>query len=102
VLAHGTEDEKVPVDHARELGAALAAAGKDLRLRFVPGGNHRFEPVTNRLEVTEESAEDLLRSARREGPDDFESGSCEEFACPGATFRLDFRSGRAEFSRGPG
>ena len=39
LLLHAEGDEQVPVEHSRELAAALHAPGS--RLIVVPGGHHR-------------------------------------------------------------
>lgn len=102
VLMHGVADPTVGEAHTRDLAAALAAAGKDFSVRFIPDGDHFLRPVTTRERVTEEMADDLLKSCRRDGPDDFEAKSRYEFPCSdGVTFHLDFSSGIAQFSRSP-
>jgi dipeptidyl aminopeptidase/acylaminoacyl peptidase len=101
VLVHGTADPTTPETNTRELARALAEAGRDFAARFVPGGDHRLGPVASWEEVTEELADAALRTNRRSGPDDFETARAYEFPCPGGvTWRLDFRSGLAEFSGG--
>lgn len=90
VLVHGTEDETVPVCHTRWLEAAIREAGKPVVARYVEGGNHALGPVTNRRDATVELADDLLRSARREGPTDFAEGSLIRIPCADRALELDW------------
>ena len=43
LLLHGAEDNEIPVDNAREMEAALKAAGKRVTLMVYPGAYHRFD-----------------------------------------------------------
>jgi len=96
VLAHGTADDIVSDSHTREVCSALANAGKDFSVKFVPGGDHFLLPGSTRKEVSEQLGEAYFRFARRGGEDDFETKQAYEFKCPGGvTYRLDFASGLA-------
>ena len=41
-ILHGERDDVVPLAEVRALAAALAAAGADVRLEVIPGGDHRL------------------------------------------------------------
>jgi pimeloyl-ACP methyl ester carboxylesterase len=44
LLVHGTEDDRVPIEHARRYVEAARAAGDDVELLELPGVGH-FEPI---------------------------------------------------------
>jgi dienelactone hydrolase len=90
VLVHGTEDETVPVSHTRQLEAALREAGKSVDARYIEGADHALAPVTNRRDATVELADELTRSARREGPSDFAEGTLVRIPCVDRALELDW------------
>jgi len=49
LLLHGDADNEIPVESAREMKAALEAAGKKVELIEYPGARHRFDRGPNAL-----------------------------------------------------
>ena len=90
VLAHGTADETVPHAHTQELEKALREAGVDVRAKYYEGGSHSLAPVTSRKEAALELADDLLRTARRPGPTDFDTGARVVIPCPNHDCVIDW------------
>ena len=98
-LVHGTADGICIPKHSQEVAVALVNAGKDVSLKFIPGGDHALEPVTTIFEQTELIADEALHFATRSGiGDDFERKSKHILECPGGTkFTLDFSNGVAQW-----
>lgn len=48
MIIHGTEDEKVGVEHALRLQSALTAAGRPPKMQLVEGMQHVFTPEEDR------------------------------------------------------
>jgi len=80
-LMHGTADTVVAVDHTRLLEKALRENGKTVRVKYVEGGGHALEPVTDRKTVTVELADDWLKSLVNQQANDFDSQSKIEIPC---------------------
>ncbi len=90
VAFHGDADETVPVEHFHKLEAALRRAGIEHRTKVYPGGSHSLAPTTSREAAVVELADDLLRSSRRDGPTDFESGDVVRIPCAGKVCVIDW------------
>jgi dienelactone hydrolase len=90
VLMHGTADETVPDRHTRVLEAALRRAGKEVVCRYIEGGKHMLEPVTNRHAVTKELADDYLRTIRTDGSSVFSRQDRVAVPCATQSFVLDW------------
>lgn len=91
-LHHGTADTTVPAGHTRDLEAALRAAGNvELRVKYIEGGEHSLEPVTDRKTVAIEMADDLLRGARHPGMDDFMAKRTVTIPCVDRALVLDWK-----------
>ena len=90
VLMHGTADETVSHEHTQALEQALRAVGVEVRARYIEGGRHGLDPVTTRRDVTVEMADDLLHTARTDGPTDFEQASRIAIPCETQQFVIDW------------
>ena len=76
-IVHGDADEVVPIEQSRLMEEALRKAGKNLVVRYYPGGDHFLRPVTTRAQATIDLADDDLRHRELPGPNDFERGTQE-------------------------
>jgi len=74
-IVHGEADELVPVEHSREMEAALRQAGKRVVARYYPGGDHFLQPITTRAQATIDLADDELRRGELAGANDFQRGT---------------------------
>jgi dienelactone hydrolase len=90
VLMHGTADETVPDRHTRVLEAALRRAGKEVVSRYIEGGKHMLEPITNRHTVTKELADEYLRTIRTDGSSVFSRQERVVIPCATQSFVLDW------------
>lgn len=74
-IVHGDADEIVPIEQSRLMEAALHKAGKNVVVRYYPGGDHFLQPVITRAQATIDLADDDLRERELPGPNDFERGT---------------------------
>lgn len=89
-IAHGTADDVVDVAHTRLLEQALKAACKTVRSRYIEGGGHAMQPVTDRKSVALEMASDWIESMPGPESNDFDARSKVEIPCVSKTLVLDW------------
>ena len=80
-LMHGTADKSVADNHTRFLEKVLKEHGKTVRVKYIEGGGHGLEPVTDRKTVTVELADDWLKTMVNERENDFDLQSRVEIPC---------------------
>jgi pimeloyl-ACP methyl ester carboxylesterase len=80
-LMHGTADKTIPDTHTRLLEKALRENGKTVRVKYIEGGGHGLEPVTDRKTITVELADDWLKSQVNQRKNDFDLKSRIEIPC---------------------
>ena len=97
-LAHGTADEIVSDNHTRLLEKALREHGKTVRVKYIEGGGHALQPVTDRKTVTVELADDWLTSMVSHEVNDFDSQSRVEIPCVNRKCVLDWSKPQLESS----
>ncbi len=89
-LIHGTADEVVSDTHTRLLEKALREQGREVRVRYVEGGEHSLGPGADRTTVAAELAGDWLRTLVNPKATDFELESRIEIPCVRKTCVLDW------------
>ncbi|MFA7160802.1 MAG: prolyl oligopeptidase family serine peptidase [Kiritimatiellia bacterium] len=89
-LMHGTADRTVPDIHTRMLEKALRESGKTVRSKYVKGGGHALEPVTDRKTTTIRLAGDWLASLASRGKNDFDLKTKVEIPCATKKCVLDW------------
>lgn len=89
-LVHGLADADVPADETRVIEVAARATGQPVRSVYVPGAGHLMEPVTTRQAEWEKLADDWLRKARRDAPDDWARGTTITLSAADSTATLDW------------